>query len=258
MLVIAALAVLTPILGLHDPLDQSFLRSLEPPSARYVLGTDELGRDMLSRLIWGARLTLGVALSAVIVAAVLGSALGMIGAFAGGTVDLLLMRLVDAVLAFPGLLLVIGLVATLGPTHGAVVTGIAVSYAPIFARLARAMVLREQHRDYVLAARTIGQRPARIVTRHILPNVTRVLLVQATLSIGQAMLAEASLSYLGLANQPWEPSWGRMVLDGRRVLELAPHATLIPLVVLSMAILAFNLLGDAISEVLDPVLRRRA
>jgi peptide/nickel transport system permease protein len=251
-------ALFAPLLAPVDPLSQDFSRVLAEPSRGAPFGTDEFGRDMLSRVIWGARLSLGIALVAVAGAAVIGGVVGVTAGFAGGSIDGVLMRVVDALMAFPGLITVIALATALGPSHRAVVIGLAIAFAPTFARLSRALVLRERNREYVVAAVAIGQHPAVMVGRHILPNLMLPLVVQTSLSLGSAMIAEASLSYLGLAAQPNEPSWGRMVLHGRAVLEIAPHVTLVPLVVLAVVTLAFNLLGDGLSDLLDPQLRRAA
>lgn len=251
-------ALFAPLLAPRDPMAQDFAHALAPPSRASPFGTDEFGRDLLSRAIWGARLSLGISAAAVGAAAGVGCLLGMAAGFAGGAVDGVAMRVVDALLAFPGLLLVVALASALGPSHRAVVVGLALAVVPTFARLSRALVRRERGQLYVLAAVALGRHPAALVVRHILPNAALPLIVQVSLSLGAAMVAEASLSYLGLAAQPNEPSWGRMVLHGRGVLEIAPHVTLVSLAVLVVVILGFNLLGDALSDLLDPRLRRMA
>jgi peptide/nickel transport system permease protein len=249
-------ALAAPVLAPADPMAQNFADVMATPSREHLLGTDEFGRDMLSRVIWGSRITLGVSLASVAVAILIGGPLGLLAGFVGGRIDSVIMRVVDAVLAFPGLIIVIALATALGASQGAVVIALAIASAPGLARLARALALRERRREYVQAAIAAGQTPSRIVSRHILPNLLLPMVVQLSLALGATMIAEASLSYLGLASQPNDPSWGRMVLHGRMVLETHPHVTMIPLVVLSVVILAFNLLGDGLSDLLDPQLRR--
>lgn len=256
MLLAVVCALFAPVLAPRDPIAQDFSNILDPPSRHHLFGTDEFGRDILSRVIWGARLSLGIAISAVAGALVLGGTMGMVGGFLRGPIDAALMRCIDAVMAFPGLIIVIALATALGPSHRAVIIGLTIAYTPVFARLSRALVIRERNRDYVMAAVSIGQRQSRIVGTHIAPNLALPVIVQTSLTLGSAMIAEASLSYLGLAAQPNDPSWGRMVLHGRMVLEIAPHVTLIPLAVLATVILAFNLFGDGLSDLLDPQLRR--
>ncbi|MDH4121010.1 MAG: ABC transporter permease [Deltaproteobacteria bacterium] len=244
--------VLAPWLAPYDPLGVDLLHELELPSLAHPLGLDANGADILSRLIHGARISLLVGFSSVAASAVIGVTLGLLAGFYGGWVDQLLMRLVDIFLAFPGLLLAIALVAVLGPGLSNVVLALALLGWTGFARLVRAQVLAAMGREYVLAARALGAGPVRLMARHLLPNVAAPLLVQSSFAVAGAILAEASLSFLGLGAPPGTPSWGAMLSEGKEVLWEAPHVSLAPGLAIMGVVLGFNTLGDLLADWLDP------
>lgn len=249
---VAAFAALLP---LRDPLLLSTQR-LVPPGGAFVLGTDALGRDLLSRVIFGARLSMEVAALSVLLATLVGGTLGLISGYAGGLVDLVIGRVMDVFFAFPAILLALGIVAALGAAPEHVVIAIAVVYTPLFTRVVRGPVLSLKQQSFVEAARSIGARPVRIVLRHILPNLTSTIVVQVSLALSWAVLTEGTLSFLGLSVQPPDPSWGVMLNEGRQNLEFAIHDALVPGVAIMLAILGFNLLGDGLRDALDPQQQR--
>ncbi|MGH2376722.1 MAG: ABC transporter permease [bacterium] len=255
--IIAVLAVLAPLLAPYDPTAIDPARRLTPPGSAYLLGTDRLGRDILSRLLYGGRVALAVGAIAVAIGAGAGVPLGLLSGHRGGRLDLVLMRVVDGMMAFPALLLAITVVAALGPGHVQAMTAIGVVLIPIFARLARAQTLGTRGQEFVLAARALGATDLRIVFRHILPNIAGPLLVQATVAFSGAVLAEASLSYLGLGTQPPTPSWGGMLQEARDVLFVARWMAIWPGVAIATAVLGLNLVGDGVRDLLDPRLRQR-
>ncbi|MDH4224792.1 MAG: ABC transporter permease [Deltaproteobacteria bacterium] len=249
-------ALLAPWLAPHDPLEVDLKGALEPLGGGYPLGRDDQGADILSRLLYGARISLLVGVGSVAVSAVLGVALGMISGYLGGWVDMLIMRLVDVFMAFPGLLLAIALVAVLGPGLSNVVLALTALGWTGFARLARGQVLGVMEKDYIRAARGLGVGPLRLMGRHILPNIMAPVVVQASFAVASAILAEASLSFLGLGAPPGTPSWGAMLAEGRHVLWEAPLVSLFPGLAIMGVVLGFNLLGDALNDYLDPKRRR--
>ena len=248
----ALAGLFAPWLAPHDPYEVQLEGRLEPPSPAHPLGRDAHGADLLSRLIWGSRISLGVALAVVTLSATLGIALGLVSGYYGGVVDTLLMRLVDILLAFPGLLLAIALVAVLGPALSNIVLALAVLGWVSFARLVRGQVLTVKERTYILAAKSAGQGDLAILLRHVLPNVLSPVIVQATFGIASVVLAESSLSFLGLGVPPGTPSWGAMLSEGRQVLFEAPHISMIPGVAILLVVLSANLLGDGLRERYDP------
>jgi peptide/nickel transport system permease protein len=239
----------------YDPAWQIDER-LTPPNADYVLGLDEFGRDVYSRVIYGARVSpyVGV-ISVVFIAVPIGVTLGVIAGYFGGWVDSLLSRVVDVMFAFPGTILAIAIVGILGPSLTNAMLAIGLVYAPTFARIARGSTLSVVNLDYVMASRTIGSRSSRIIVRHVLPNIAAPLIVQTTLALSTAILAEATLSFLGLGTQPPTPSWGTMLGTGRRYMELAPWVAIYPGLAIMVAVLGFNLAGDGLRDALDPRLR---
>jgi peptide/nickel transport system permease protein len=247
---LAALA--GPWVAPQDPNRQILERRLEPPSFDHPLGLDELGRDILSRLLWGARVSVSVGLSVVVLAGLAGTALGAVSGYVGGRLDGLLMRLTDVVQAFPGILLAIALVAVLGPALEHVVLALVVIGWTGYARLVRGQVLRLREEDLVLASRAVGLPGSRILLRHVLPHILPTLVVQASLGMAGAVLAEASLSFLGLGIQPPTPSWGAMINAGRTHLLDAPHLTLMPGMAILISVMGLNFFGDALIERLDP------
>ena len=257
LVLLAALliALLAPFISPHDPLKQDLLNILKPPGGPHLLGTDNLGRDVLARVIWGTRVSLLAGFASVTIAMVAGALLGLLAGFAGGRVDGVVMRLMDAVLSFPPLVLALALGAVIGAGLSGVVIALGVVYTPTFARLMRGQVLTIKTREYVEAARVTGAPAWRIVRRHVLPNVATPIVVQASLSIAFAILAEASLSFLGLGVRPPEPSWGGMINQGRGYLQQAPWIVFGPGAALFVTVLGLNFVGDAIRDALDPRLR---
>ena len=250
------LGVLAPWLAPADPLRQDVAHLMEPPSRAHALGTDELGRDVLSRLIFGAQVSLEVGIISVGVAVVLGTGLGLLTGYRLGWLDEIAMRVMDALYAFPTLILAIALVAALGPNIVDAMIAIAVVSFPRFARLVRSQVLSVRERDFVQAARVVGAGDGRILVSHILPNVLGVIAVQGALTMAFAILTEANLSFLGLSARPPTPTWGSMLRSGYPLLETAPWLALAPGALITLVVLGFSLLGDGIRDWLDPRTRR--
>jgi peptide/nickel transport system permease protein len=256
VLVVAVLAaVLAPAVAPHDPLKQDLNHALARPDRAHLLGTDNVGRDVLSRVIWGTRVSLVAGLGSVGIAVLVGGLLGLLAGYAGGRVDGLVMRLMDAVLSFPPLVLALALGAVLGAGLTGVVIALGVVYTPTFARLMRGQVLSITAREYVDAARALGVPGWRIAWSHVLPNATAPIVVQASLSVAFAILAEASLSFLGLGVQPPAPSWGSMINAGRGYLQQAPWIVFGPGAALFVTVVGLNFVGDAVRDALDPRLR---
>ena len=248
--IVAALAA--PILAPHDPLQQDLGNALARPGRAHLLGTDNVGRDVLSRVIWGTRVSLVAGLVSVAIATLAGSLLGGVAGYSGGRVDGLLMRAMDAVLSFPPLVLALALGAVLGAGLGGVLLALGVVYTPTFARLMRGQVLAVKAREYVDAARALGAPSWRIAWHHVLPNAITPIVVQASLSVAFAILAEASLSFLGLGVQPPEASWGSMINAGRGYLQQAPWIVFGPGAALFVTVVGLNFVGDAVRDALDP------
>lgn len=246
-----AIALLVSFLPLRDPLQLSAQR-LAGPSPEFPLGTDALGRDLLSRILFGARSSMQVAVLSVAIATAVGGILGLVSGYLGGIADLVIGRVMDVFFAFPAILLALGIVAALGPDPRNVIIAIAVVYTPIFARVVRGPVLALKARDFVEAARAIGATQTRIVVRHIVPNLLSTLIVQVSLALSWAVLTEGALSFLGLSAQPPAPSWGVMLNEGRQYLEFATHLAIFPGLAIMIAVLGFNLLGDGLRDALDP------
>lgn len=249
------LAATADLLPLRNPLQIVGANRMAGPSWSMPLGADTFGRDLLSRIVFGARLSLQVAVFSVALALIAGTTLGLIAGYAGGWFDQVIMRTMDVLFAFPTVLLALGVVAALGPNPANVVIAIAIVYTPIFARVVRGPVLAIKEREFVEAARALGARASRIIARHLLPNLMSVVIVQTSIALSWAVLTEASLSFLGLSAQPPAPSWGSMLNEGRQNLELAPHLAIFPGLAIMLAVLGFNLLGDGLRDVLDPRLR---
>ena len=256
VLVLVICAVLAPVISPYEPNRQQLLKALEAPSAEHWLGTDENGRDVLSRILYGARISLAAGIFSVSIALVLGVGSGLLSGYFGGRLDNLIMRSMDALLAFPTLVLALAITAALGPGLRNAMIAIGIVYTPLFARLTRGQVLSVREREFVEAARTLGAGHLRIMAQHILPNVMAPLIVQVSLSIALAILAEATLSFLGLGVQPPEPSWGSMVSRGKDYLDMAPWLAFAPGGAILLAVIGFNFLGDAIRDALDPRLVR--
>jgi peptide/nickel transport system permease protein len=252
VLIFIVLAVCAPWIAPHDPVATSWGAIRKAPSEAYWFGTDEIGRDVLSRVIWGTRASLLAGVVSVSISLLLGVPIGLIAGFLGGIVDGLISRVTDAFLACPFLILAIALAAFLGPSLTNAMIAIGVSATPIFVRLTRAQVLNVKVEDYVEAARAVGNPPWRIALRHVLPNVTAPLIVQATLAIAAAIIAEASLSFLGLGQQPPDPSWGSMLNTAKNYVDQAPWMAVWPGLAIFFLVLAFNLVGDGLRDALDP------
>ena len=252
-------AAFAPIIAPFDPIKVNVIDSLQPPSATHWLGTDDLGRDVFSRVLWGSRISLSVGLISVSIGLLVGTSLGLAAGYLGGKFDLIIMRGIDALLAFPALILAIAITSALGPQIQNAMIAIGIVAIPAYARLTRGQVLAVRAREFIVAARTIGCSPLRIVMRHIFPNVMNALIVQATLSTAFAILAEAALSFLGLGPQPPYPSWGQDINYSQRYLpNLKWWMSVGPGIAIFSAVFAFNFLGDALRDALDPRLRRSA
>ena len=248
---VAAIALLAPFIA-GDPTAQSITHALQSPSAEHWFGTDEFGRDVFSRVIYGARPALFVGLLSVLVSLAIGVPLGMLAGFRGGWFDTAVSGAVDVMLSFPALLLALMIVALVGSSLSVLVLAIGVAHVPIFVRLARSSTLLIRELDYVAASRSFGASERHILLRHIFPNILGPLIVMATLSIGGAIREEAALSFLGLGVQPPNPSWGNLIRDGVTTILEAPWLALLPGLCLTVSVLAFNVLGDAVRDILDP------
>lgn len=250
---LVVLAALAPWIAPHDPGEQNLPERLEPPSLHHWMGTDELGRDVLSRTLYGARVSMFVGVSVVCGAGVVGLALGSLAGYFGGAFDRFVnVILINAFLSFPGILLAIAFAAFLGPGLDKVIWALTITGWAGYARLARAQVLKVREMEFILAAKSLGASHARILLRHLLPNTLQPVLIQATIGMAGAILAESTLSFLGLGVLAPTPSWGAMLNDARNHLFDAPHLVIFPALAIMAAVLAFNLLGDALRDWLDP------
>lgn len=252
VVIFVLLALFAPWIAPYDPVATSWSAVRKPPSLQYLFGTDEIGRDVLSRVVWGARASLLAGLVSVCISMALGVPIGLLAAYVGGWTDSLISRFTDAMLAVPFLILAIALAAFLGPSLSNAMIAIGVSATPIFIRLTRAQVLAMKVEDFVEAARAVGNPHWRIALRHILPNVLPPLIVQASLAIAAAIIAEASLSFLGLGQQPPAPSWGSMLNTAKNYVDNAPWMAIWPGLSIFLLVLSFNLLGDGLRDALDP------
>ena len=251
LVLLAASALFAPWLAPRDPISQNLDQDLLAYSSSHPLGTDKLGRDILSRIIYGGRVSLLVGIAAVALSSAIGVAIGSFSGYFGGWVDQLLMRLIDILLAFPGILLAIAFTAVLGPGLDHVVLALCLIGWTGYARLVRGEILALRERDFIHAARALGGPPRRVILRHLLPNLLPPLLIQATFGLAAAIVAEGSLSFLGLGVEPPTPSWGSMLNEGRQFLLVAPHLTTYPGLALMIIVLALNLVGDALQDRLE-------
>jgi peptide/nickel transport system permease protein len=249
------LAVAAPLIAPYGEDEQDRTASLKGPSAEHLFGTDRLGRDVLSRIIYGSRVSLRVGFIAVGIAAAIGIPLGLVAGYLGRWADEVIMRVVDAWIVFPNLILLLAIVAILGPGTTNVMIAIGLNTFPIYARLIRAQTLSLKERDFVLAARTLGSKDSRILTRHILPNAIQPIIVQGSLAVGGAVLAEAGLSFLGIGVKPPTATWGVIINDGFAVIRTNPWVSVTPGIAIVLFVLGVNLLGDRLRDVLDPRLR---
>lgn len=244
-------ALFAPVIAPYDPLKPNFLTMLSAPTPEHPFGTDPVGRDVLSRILHGARPSVLVGLGTALFAAVFGSALGLLAGFFGGRFDNFVMRTMDVLFAFPAILLALAMISVLGPNLLNVILALGIVYIPRFARLVRGAVLGLMSELYIEASRALGTKGLRILVKHLLPNSLSVIVVQTTLTIATAILSEASLSFLGLGVQPPAPSWGTMLSEGKTYMEQHPHLMIFPGAAIMVAVLGFNLLGDALKDLLE-------
>jgi peptide/nickel transport system permease protein len=256
ILAMMVVAVFAEMLAPYDPYRGDYGLQFARPNAEHWFGTDEFGRDVLSRVVYGARVSLQVGLVSVSLALALGGPLGLVSGYYVGLVDRLAGRLVDVMFAFPSVILIIAISGVVGPSLTTAMLAIGIVYSPIFARIVRAPTLSVMQQQYVEGARAIGAGRGRLIARHVLPNIAAPVIVQTTLSFSTAILSEATLSFLGLGTQPPHPSWGTMLSAGRRYMELAPWVAVYPGLAIALTVLGLNLLGDALRDALDPRLQQ--
>ncbi len=249
-------AVFAPVIAPYSPSSQAFVR-LQSPSWDHLMGTDELGRDTFSRIVYGSRVSLQVGVIAVVIALAIGGLIGIFAGFFGGRLDSLLMRIVDVMFAFPGLVLAIVIAGLLGPSRRNAMIAIGVIFAPAFARVVRGTVLAVMSEPYIESGRVAGSSDARLIRLHVLPNILAPLIVMVTVYLSSAILSEAALSFLGLGTQPPEPTWGGMLNVARTYMEILPWMAIFPGLAIMIVVLGFNFLGDGLRDVLDPRLRER-
>jgi peptide/nickel transport system permease protein len=255
VILVVIAAIFAPLIAPYDPVKQDIMSLLQGPSSSHWLGTDEIGRDTLSRVIYGSRVSLMVGVIAVTISLFVGATLGLIAGYGRGLIDTVIMQLMDGLLAFPALVLALAITAMLGPSLNNAMIAIGVTGIPAFARLVRGQVLSLRDLEYVQAARSIGASHQRIVMKHILPNTMAPIIVQTSIAIPAAILAEAGLSFLGLGIQPPTPSWGAMLNTARGYIQMTPCLAIVPGAAIFITVLAFNFLGDAVRDTLDPRLR---
>jgi len=254
--VFALCALLAPVIAPYDPLAQELSQRLRPPSPEHWLGTDSLGRDIASRILYGARISLIIGVVVVASAGVVGTAIGLIAGYAGGLVDEALMRLTEVFLAFPALILAMAIAGALGPSLTNAIIAIAAVTWAVYARLTRGQILSLRRREFVEAARAIGASRTRIVVRHLLPNALAPLMIQASFDLGSSIIAAAGLSFIGFGAQPPTPEWGVMISEGRNYISTQPWLSLFPGLAILLAVGSFNLLGDGLRDAFDPRLSR--
>nr|WP_285891301.1 ABC transporter permease [Paenibacillus pasadenensis] len=249
-------ALMAPLLAPYNYKEQNLVDRLQAPSGEHWFGTDDLGRDIFSRIIYGTRISLWVGVSSVLGSIASGTLLGIVAGYYGRWIDALISRLFDILLAFPGILLAIGIVAALGPSLQNALIAIAIVNVPVFGRLVRARVLSLREEEYITAARSLGMRNSRILLQHILPNCLGPIIVQGTLGIATAIIEAAALGFLGLGAQPPDPEWGKMLSDSRQFIQKAPWTVVFPGLSIMLTVLGFNLMGDGLRDVLDPRMKQ--
>ncbi len=252
--IVILIALFAPVIAPYNPTEM-FPQIRNEPVKQFIMGTDNYGRDVFSRIVYGARVSIIVGLISVGIGASLGIILGLLAGYFEGWIDNIIMRIMDILFAFPSILLALAIVSVLGPDLKNTIIAIGVVRIPVFTRTVRAEVLSVKSQEYVTSARSIGVKDNKIIVRHILPNILSPFIVQATLSLSSAILVEASLSFLGLGIQPPDPSWGSMLNESRKIMELAPWTAIYPAVAIILTILSFNLLGDSLRDILDPKLK---
>jgi peptide/nickel transport system permease protein len=255
VVIFVAVAVLAPALAPYEPLRGQLGARLMPPSAEHWLGTDELGRDVLSRVLYGARISLEIQIGAVLLALIAGLALGLVAGYVGRWPDLLIMRVIDVMMAFPGIFLALAIIAALGTGLANVIIAGAISLVPQFARVVRGSILTLREKEFVEAARALGTGDVTIIVRYLLPNSLAPIIVQTSLRMATVLLTASGLSFLGLGVQPPSPEWGAMLSNARTYMITAPHVATVPGLAIMLVVLGFNLLGDGLRDSLDPRLR---
>ncbi|MGY0693572.1 nickel transporter permease [Virgibacillus sp. FSP13] len=256
ILILILTAIFAPMIATHSPTDQNIIDRYMAPSSDHLLGTDELGRDIFSRIVYGSRISIQIGVIAVGIAMIVGVLLGGIAGYFGRWVDQIIMRIIDIMMAFPSILLAIALVAVLGPSLRNAMIAVGIVGVPQFARIVRSAVLSVKETEYIEAAKAIGAKHGRVLMQHVLPNCVAPIIVQATLSVGTAILDAAGLSFLGLGAQPPTPEWGAMLSDGRAALQNAPWVVTFPGLAIFFVVLGFNLFGDGLRDALDPRLKQ--
>ncbi len=256
LLTIISMALFADVLAPYDPYKANLRDALKPPSLDHPMGTDEIGRDILSRIMYGARFSLFIAFASVAMGAIIGVSIGLLSGYYGGWIDYVVQRMTDILLALPGVVLALALVAVLGPGLTNLIIAVGIGFIPVYIRIVRGVTLQVKAMEYVTAAEMLGLSSLRVLFKHILPNVFPSVMVQVTLHLGSAVLAAAGLGFLGLGVQPPNPEWGAMIGTGRNYIFRAPHLIIFPGLSLFLVVLGFNLLGAALREVLDPRLRR--
>ncbi|MGI5997511.1 MAG: ABC transporter permease [Lutispora sp.] len=252
VLIIIIMALLSPYIANHDVTEMNAKIKLSPPNSEYFFGTDEFGRDVFSRIVYGARVSLWVGLISVGISATSGLILGLVAGYYEGKIGTVIMSIMDMLFAFPSILLALFIVAVLGPSLTNTMIAIGIVNTPVFTRTVRASVISVKSMEYITSARSIGLRDIQIILKHILPNILAPFTVQATLALSGAILTEASMSFLGLGIQPPDPSWGSMLSESRKYMELAPWLAIAPSAFIIITILSFNIMGDSLRDVLDP------
>ena len=255
LLAVITLVALAPAMSPYEPTQQFRRHRLEPPSADFLLGTDNLGRDILTRILYGGQVSLQVGIVSVAIGATLGTLLGLLAGYLGGWADVLIMRFIDMMLAFPGILLALVIIAVLGRNLQNVMIAVGLSSIPVYTRVVRGSTLALKQVDFIVAAQALGGSSARIMARHILPNVLAPIIVVATNGVAGAIIAGAALSFLGLGQQPPDPEWGLMLNEGREFIRVAAWVTTYPGLAIMITVLSINLLGDGLRDILDPRLK---
>lgn len=255
LLAVIVLVALAPVISPYEPTQQFRRHRLEPPSAEFLLGTDNLGRDIFTRILYGGQVSLQVGIVSVAIGATLGTLLGLLAGYLGGWADVLIMRFIDMMLAFPGILLALVIIAVLGRNLQNVMIAVGLSSIPVYTRVVRGSTLALKQVDFIVAAQALGGSAARIMARHILPNVLAPIIVVATNGVAGAIIAGAALSFLGLGQQPPDPEWGLMLNEGREFIRVAAWVTTYPGLAIMVTVLSINLLGDGLRDILDPRLK---